>query len=421
MTEPNRPPLADRRPTERVHHGDTFVDAYEWLRDPKDPDVLAYLEAENAYTETQTEGLAELREAIFTEIKARTQESDLTVPQYADHQVLVDHQVLADDQVPDGPGRAEGRTGDRVGYWYYTRTQEGAEYRIHCRTPAADRETPPDLTRPIEGEEVLLDGNLEAGDCAFFSLGSFSVSPGGRLLAYAVDRVGDERFTIRVKDLSTGELLPDTIENTFYGAEWGGDEHLFYTRTDDAWRPFQALRHRLGTDAADDPVVLVEPDERYWLGVETSRDDRWVLFGSASKLTSEYAILSADEPEAEPRVVAPRRQGVEYGVEVAGDRLLIVHNDGAEDFTLAQAPLTATSHTEWQPVLGEQPGVRILGVEAFAGHAVVSLRRNGLTGLHVIPRDGGGDLAPDPTSPSTNLSTPSPPTAPSTYTAPISG
>lgn len=371
MSDFSSPPVADRRPTTRVHHDDTFIDNYEWLRDPKDPAVIAYLEAENAYTEAETADLSELREAIFAEIKARTQQTDLTVPEYADHA---------------GP---EGR---RVGFWYYTRTSDGAEYKIHCRAPAADPNTPPDPDRPIEGEQILLDGNAEAGDAAFFSLGSFSVSPDGGLLAYAVDRIGDERFTIRLKDLTTGKLLPDVIENTFYGAEWAGNEHLFYTRADDAWRPFQALRHRLGSLPSDDPVVLSEPDERYWLGVESSRDDRWVIFGSGSKVTSEYAILSAEDPEGQPRVVAPRRLGVEYSVEMAGDRMLIVHNDGAEDFALAQAPLEATSHTDWQPVLPEQPGVRILGAEAFAGHVVVSLRRDGLTGLHVMPRNAAGDL-----------------------------
>ncbi len=381
---PAGPPIAERRPQVRVHHGDEFVDDYEWLRDPADPDVIAYLEAENAFTEAQTADQADLREAIFDEIKARTQQTDLTVPQYADH---ADPDAGV-DEAASGSGPA------RIGYWYYTRTQEGAEYRIHCRARAADRHTPPDVTRPIEGEQILLDGNVEAGDSAFFSLGAFSVSPDGRLLAYAVDRVGDERFTIRVKDLSTGELLPDTIENAFYGAEWAGNDNVFYTRADEAWRPFQVLRHRLGEPVGDDPVVLTEPDERYWLGLESSRDEAWLLFGSASKLTSEYAILPTSEPEGRPRIVAPRRQGVEYGVEMAGDRMLIVHNDGAENFALAQAPLDATGPEDWQPVLPERPGVRILGVEAFAGHAVVSLRRNGLTGLHVLPRDAAGDLGP---------------------------
>ena len=138
--------------------------------------------------------------------------------------------------------------------------------------------------------------------------------------------------------------------------------------------------------------MLTEPDERFWLGVDSSRDERWIVFGAGSKLTSEYRLLSTDDPEGEPRVIAPRRQGVEYDVEPAGDRLLIVHNDGAEDFELAEAPLTATDHTEWRPVIPHQPGVRILGVSAYASHVVVSLRRDGLSGVHLIPRDEQGGL-----------------------------
>ncbi|MBA8795391.1 oligopeptidase B [Friedmanniella endophytica] len=377
-TDPARPagpPQADVRPTERVHHGDVLVDDFEWLRDSTDPDVLAHLNAENAWTEAQTADQAELREAIFTDIRTRTRETDLTVPQYGEHET----------PGPDG-------TPTQRGYWYYTRTREGEEYRLYCRAPAEDRATPPDLEAGIPGEEVLLDGNAEDGEAAFFSIGTFSVSPDGTRLAFAVDRSGDERFTLRVRDLTSGQLLPDVVPDTFYGAEWAGNEHLFYTRTDSAWRPYQVLRHRLGTDPTADPLVWSEPDERYWLGVESSRDDRWLLFGSASKLTSEYAILATDDPEGTPRVIAPRTQGVEYSVEVAGDRLLVVHNDGATDFMLSEAPLEATDRSQWRTVLEHVPGVRLLGVEAYARHVVVSLRRDGLTALHVIPRDEHGDL-----------------------------
>ena len=366
------PPVAERRPRPRSHHGDTFADPYEWLRDKADPAVIAHLEAENRYTEARTAHLDGLTDAVFGEIKARTKETDLTVPVYASHTLGV-----------EGAGNA---------YWYYTRTVEGSEYSIHCRVPAPDRGTPPDPEGEVAGEEVLLDGNVEAEGHEFFSLGAFSVSPDGALLAYSVDTTGGERFTLRVRDLATGEQRPDEITDTAYGVAWAGNEHLFYTRADEAWRPYVVLRHRLGTAAADDTEVLAEPDERFWVGVDTSRDEQWLIIGLGSKLTSEVHLLPTDEPESEPRVVAPRREGVEYDVEPAGDRLLVVHNDGAEDFALAQAPLTATSHEEWQEVLPHTPGVRLLGVSAYAGHVVVSLRRDGLTGLHVVPRDAAGDL-----------------------------
>jgi oligopeptidase B len=360
-------PVAKRLPVSRVHHGDVFVDPYEWLRNKDDPEVISYLEAENAYTEAQTAHLSELSDAIFGEIKARTKETDLSVPTYTSH-----------------PGGAA--------YWYYVRTVEGSEYPIYCRVLANDRTKMPDPEHQISGEEVLLDGNREAEGHEFFSLGALSVSLDGRLLAYSIDFTGAERFTIMIKDLASGGLLADQIEDTAYGVAWAKNSHLFYTRADEAWRPYVVLRHRLGEDPAQDVEVLTESDERYWLSVDASRDDQWIIIGAGSKITSEFRLLSADDPEGEPRIVAPRRQGVEYDIEPAGDRLLIVHNDGAEDFELAEAPMSATSHTEWTPVIPHREGVRILSVSAYASHAVVSLRRDGLTALHVMPRGSGGDL-----------------------------
>ncbi|HEX7211102.1 MAG TPA: S9 family peptidase [Propionibacteriaceae bacterium] len=360
-------PAAKRRPITRVHHGDVFVDPYEWLRDKDDPEVISYLEAENAYTEAQTAHLSELSDAIFGEIKARTKETDLSVPAYTSH-----------------PG------GDA--YWYYVRTVEGSEYPIYCRVVANDRATLPDPEHEISGEEILLDGNREAEGHEFFALGALSVSLDGRLLAYSIDLTGAERFTIMIKDLVSGELRADQIDDTASGVAWAKNGHLFYTRADEAWRPYVILRHRLGDDPSQDVEVLTESDERYWLSVDASRDDRWIIIGAGSKITSEFRLLSTDDPEGEPHIVAPRRQGVEYVIEPAGDRLLIVHNDGAEDFELAEAPLGATSHTEWTPVIPHRQGVRLLSVSAYATHAVVSLRRDGLTALHVVPRDAGGDL-----------------------------
>src|SRR5215211_2996782 len=197
-----------------------------------------------------------------------------------------------------------------------------------------------------------------------------------------------------IKDLVSGELLAEQISDTAYGVAWAKNSHLFYTRADEAWRPYIALRHRLGSDPSQDVEVLTESDERFWLGVDASRDDRWVILGAASKLTSEYRLLSTEDPEGEPRIVAPRRQGVEYDVEPAGDRLLIVHNDGAKDFQLAEAPLDATGPEQWKTILPDEPGVRLLSVSAYAGHGVLSLRRNGSTVLHVLPRDDDGNFLP---------------------------
>ncbi|MGA9832308.1 MAG: S9 family peptidase [Trebonia sp.] len=358
------PPSAKQVPFERTYHGDTVTDPYAWLADSKDPEVLGYLEAENAYMSAQTAGLAGLRAEVFGEIKARTQETDLSVP------------------VRKG------------GWWEYSRTVEGQQYSIFCRRRVLDGEVRPPLPedgKPLEGEEVLLDSNELAVGAGFFRLGALSVSPGESLLAYSTDFSGDERYTLRIKDLATGQTLPDEIPDTFYGCAWSLDASaLFYVTVDEAWRPYRVWRHRVGTPASSDVIVYEEADERFWLSIHLSRDDKWVSIFVGSKLTSEWWLLDSAAPEGAFTVVAPRRQGVEYDVEVAANRLLIVHNDGgAENFELATAPLPGTGDSRtWTPLIPYQADTRLLGVDAFASHTVVYFRRGGLTGLRVLAADG---------------------------------
>ncbi|MCW2906878.1 MAG: oligopeptidase [Actinomycetia bacterium] len=370
------PPAAARVPAERTHHGDTVIDEYSWLAGKENPETIAFLDAENAYTEAMTAAQAPLCDTIFGEIKARTQETDLSVPS---------------------------RKG---GWWYYSRTVEGKQYALHCRRAVRPADTGPPGTGddgrldggPLDGEEVLLDGNALAGDGQFFSLGAFSVSPDGRLLAYSTDFAGSERFTLRVKDLASGETAPDEIPGTFYGGAWSADgSALFYVTVDEAWRPYRVWRHLIGTPATEDLVVFEEADERFWVGVGLTRSERFLVISASSKLTSEVWLLDAAQPGGEFTVVAPRRQGVEYEVEhqvTAGvDRLLILHNDHAENFELAQvelaqAPLSGPA--AWTPVVRHRADTRLLGVDAFADHLVVHLRRDGLTGLRVL-RSGGSE------------------------------
>ena len=344
----------------REHHGDRVIDPFEWLRDKDDPEVIAHLEAENAHAEARTSHLEPLRARIFDEIRSRTQETDLSVP-------------------------AAYR-----GWWYYSRTFEGKQYAAQCRVRVVTGRGRPQLEPGAapEGEQVLLDGNTEAEGHEFFALGAFEVSPDGRRIAYAVDVEGDERFALRVKDIETGEVIDEAVTQVGYGAVCSLDgQYLFYTRVDESWRPYQVWRHEVGAAARSDVLVFEEPDERFWMGIGSSRDDAWLIIHVGSKLTSEVLLLDASAPLGDPRVVAPRREGVEYDVEPAGDRLLIVHNANHPDFELAQAPLDATSHEQWSPLAETVLGERLLGVEAFSAHAVLSLRRNGLTGLRVIPRD----------------------------------
>ncbi len=348
--------MAKKSPTERTHHGDTVIDEYAWLTNKDDPDTIAYLEAENAFLQDQTAHLGDLQEQVFQEIKGRTQETDLSVP-------------------------------SRKGaWWYFSRTEEGKQYAVSCRVPA-DGETPPAVTPGgrLDQEQVILDGNELAGDSPFFSVGTSAMTPDGTLLAYSTDYKGDERFTLRFKNLETGEPLDDEIENVFYGGAWSADgSAFFYTRVDDAWRPFQVYRHTLGT--SEDVLVYEETDERYWVGIGLTRSEKYLVLGAGSKITSEVRILDANDPTGEFQVVRPRKTGVEYGIEHAGDFFYVLHNEGAENFELATAPLDDPG--TWTPLIAHSADTRLLEIDAFAGHAVVHFRRDGLTGIRVLPYEG---------------------------------
>ncbi len=355
----HRLPTAERRPHVREHHGHRFEDPYAWMRDTEDPAFRAHLEAENAYAEAHTAHLAPLRKKIYEEIRSRVKETDLSVP------------------VMSGP------------WWYYARTVEGRQYPSHVRAPLVDKAVRPDPEADaVPGEQVVLDGNVEAGESEFFSIGALTVSADHRLVAFAVDTAGDERFDATVRVVETGEVLDTSLTGIGYGCEFSRDgRFLFYTRLDDAWRPYQVWRHRVGGDPSDDVLIHEEADDRFWMGVSSSRDERWLLIGLGSKTTSEVHLLDADDPEGDWRVVAPRREGVEYDVEPAGDRLLIVHNTDTADADLAWAPIDATSAEQWVPWLRSSQGERFVSVDAFDRAAVLSLRSGGLTALRVLPRD----------------------------------
>ncbi|MCW2791931.1 MAG: oligopeptidase Serine peptidase family [Nocardioides sp.] len=366
--ETPRPPVAERRPKTTEVHGETRVDDYEWLREKGSPEVTAYLEAENAYTRERTAHLAELRQQIFDEVKARTLETDLSVP-----------------------------TRNR-GHWYYGRSFEGREYGASCRVPirGEDDWTPPvpaadaSPDQPaLEGEELLLDMNTLAEGHEFFSLGGSSISPDGTRLAYSTDVVGDERYTIRVKDLRTGELLADEIVGALGGATWDREGlNLYYTTVDDSWRADKIWRHRIGTTQADDTLVHHEQDERFWVGVGRSRSDRFLMIATGSKTTSEYLFFDADSPMAGFQVFSPRVEGLEYSLDHAviggQDRFLVMHNHTGPDFELGVAPISPTAPDHWVPLVPHDPSVRLEDVDAFAGHLVVHQRSQGLTQLRIL-------------------------------------
>ncbi|WDH79960.1 S9 family peptidase [Microbacterium esteraromaticum] len=349
-----QPPVAARRPITRTHHGDVFVDDYEWLRAKDDAEVRDHLDAENAHTDARTAHLAPLRERLFDEVRARVLETDLSVPT---------------------------RRGD---WWFYGRTEEGAQYGIQCRTAATgDDWTPPVLEPgvPVPGEEVLLDGNAEAEGHDFFSLGAFDASDDGRRLLWSVDVEGSELYTVHVRDLATGEALITPIENTAQAFFTPDGTGVLYTTRDEAWRPDALWLRRIGTDADADVRLFHEPDERFWLGAGITRSKKYLLIDVGSKISSEELLVDLADLTAEPRVIWPRRDGVEYAADHAvvdgEDRLLILHNDGALDFELVSVAADAPDGAR-QVLLPHTPGRRLLDVDCFRDFATVEYRSEGL-------------------------------------------
>lgn len=362
---------------QRTHHGDTFVDDYEWLREKDSPEVVEHLKAEHAYMEAVTAHQQPLRDAIFAEIKERTEETDLSVP------------------------------ARKRGWWYFTRTEEGKQYAVHCRVAARDTGdatadwTPPVVEpgAPFGGEEVLLDGNAEAEGKPFFSIGGMAVTEDGSLLAYAQDNAGDERFTLRVKDLATGALLPDTIENVFYGLAFSPDgRRVFYTVVDDSWRPHQIKVHTLGTAPESDVVLFQEDDPGMWLGFDLSPDRRELLIGIGNSEYSETHTLDLVDPAAAPRLLLSRDERILHSmdpVDVAGARAyLVTHNHDAVNNMVSLVPgdefAKPFAQQHWATVLKHRDDVKVEGTAVTATHAVLSVRKDTTERVQILPLAGIG-------------------------------
>jgi oligopeptidase B len=369
------PPSAPRRPHVVSAHGDDREDPWFWLREREDPEVLAYLEAENAYTEQETAPLGGLRGSLFEEMKARIKETDMSVP------------------ARRGP------------WWYYSRTEEGKDYGIHCRRPARGSDELPPAGEPGEEEQILLDENALAEGTEYFAVGSAAVSHDHRWLAYSTDHRGNEKYELRFRPLDA-EIAPapEAVPETGYGLAWSAaTDYVFYVRMDEAQRPFQLWRHQLGHDPAGDVLVFEEPDRRFSLGTGTTRDTAFVLIGLHSTNTTEWLAIPSDDPLGEPRVVLPRREGVEYAVDhltpTAGGAgwFVVLTNDGAQDFRVLAAPDDALgTEAGWREAVPYRPGVRVEDVDAFSSVLVLSERAEAQTQVRVLPLQEGepfeGDL-----------------------------
>ncbi len=360
-------PRAPRRPSSLTHHGDTRVDPYYWLGERDSEEVLAHLRAENEYLAKRLSPLTALEGVLFDEIKARIQETDISVPVR------------------------------RGAWWYFERTREGLSYSLSCRVPASgDDPTPPDVDAEVvlAGEQVVLDENAEAQGHEFLSVGVLDVSPDDRWVAVGTDVEGAERHRLTIRPLAGQVPVDDVVEDVHYGFAWARDSrHFFYTRVDDAMRPFQLWRHELGTSADDDVLVLQEDDARFNLGVGRSRDDAVIVVLAGSSTTTELHYLAADDPTGALTVLEPRRHGIESSVDHFVDRRgrawwLKITNEGATDFRLLARPAQAS---DWRELIGERRGERLDGVDAFSDFLAISERHDGCAALRLVPLLDGDD------------------------------
>jgi oligopeptidase B len=334
-TETGTTPSAPRRPHTWHRPTGDVDDHYAWMRDVDDPDLHAYLHAENAAADAFFAPHAAVTDAVFHEIRSRVQETDMSTP------------------VRFGP------------WWYVTSTTEGRSYPVHHRGPTADH----------AAEHVLLDENVEAEGHDYFDLGAFELSHDHGRVAWSMDTNGDEHYTLRVRDLATGNELDDCVDDVANaGVAWSTDgSWLFYTTADEHERPARVWRHRIGTSPADDVLVHDETDERFYVDLGATRSGEWIVIHSASRTSAEVKLVDAARPEDAARTVLPRRADVEYAVDHWGDVFVMHTNDDADDFRLLTAPVSGnwSDPAAWTELDAHEPGRRIVGVEAFAGHLVI--------------------------------------------------
>ncbi|MCK4746623.1 MAG: S9 family peptidase [Bacteroidales bacterium] len=344
-------PVAAKKPKELTIHGDKRIDDYYWLRERENPEVIAYLEAENAYRESMTKESAGFRDELFEEIVGRIKQDDETVP-YKEN-----------------------------GYYYYTRFEEEKEYPIYCRKKGSlDSE-----------EEIMANVNEMAEGHEYYHVAGMSVSPDNRYLAMGIDTVSRGKYTLYIKDLETGEMLEDEIPLTTGGASWASDNKtLFYTQKDDVTLRSQAIyRHVMGTVAKDDVLVFEETDETYSTYVFKSKSKKYMIIGSSSTLSNEYRYLPADQPEGEFKVIQSRIRGLEYNVAHYGDHFYIITNLDATNFRLMKTPVDRTEKQNWTEVIGHREDVFLEAIEIFKDYLVVEERKEGLNQLRVIRWDNG--------------------------------
>jgi oligopeptidase B len=350
MSNPPVLPVADVRPHDITVHNHTRTDDYYWLREKTNPDVIAYLEAENDYTQALMSHTEPLQKRLYEEMVGRIQETDSTAP------------------IKDGD------------YYYYSRTVEGKQYNIYCRKQG-------DLEAE---EEILLDLNGLSEQYDYLRMGIYQVSPNHDLLAYSLDNSGAEDFVIYFKDLTTGELLPDQLSGTASSAEWANDgQTLFYTTQDDAKRSHKCYRHRLGTEQDEDALIYHEQDQLYSVYLGKTKDLKYIVLSLHSIETTENHVLDADQPEAEFIIIHPREKGMRYSVAHHSGSFYIVTNDNARNYKVVITSVANPAKDSWRDLIPHRKQVKVDDIELFANHLVIYERENGLRTLCVHTLSNG--------------------------------
>ncbi|MDH6099017.1 S9 family peptidase [Anabaenopsis sp. FSS-46] len=355
------PPIAEEHPQVLELHGDRRLDKYFWMRDLDHPQLIPYLEAENAYTAAMMQHTEALQTQLYNEMLSRIKETDLSVPSRKDE------------------------------YYYYSRTEAGKSYPIHCRKKGS-------LEAP---EEIILDENELAQGHEFFDLGVFAISPNHQILAYSFDTTGSEEYLLCFLDLNTHQLYPETIPKTYFSLAWSNDNQTaFYTRIDDANRPYQLLKHKLGNCPQEDVLIYEEKDDIYHLHVEKTRSKSYIFMVMQSSITTEVHYLDANNPYGNFQIIRPRTTGVEYNVDHHNNNFYIVTNDAATNFKLVKTPVAKPSLENWETIIPHREDVLLLGVSLFANHLVIYERKGGLQTARVqnlSTREENNIIFPEPT------------------------
>jgi oligopeptidase B len=364
------PPIAPIHTVETTIHNRTLTDDYAWLRDRDNPEVIAYLEAENAYTDAVTAPDEALRQTLYEEMLSHIKETDVSVPY---------------------------REGN---FWYYSRTEQGLQYAIYCRKPGT-----PDAINNEAPEEIILDVNLLAKDQPYMAVQALTVSDDGNLLAYSIDNKGFRQYTLHIKDLRTGQLLSERVERSG-SIVWAADNRtLFYTVEDEVQkRQYRLYRHTLGQSHTEDPLIYEETDERFNIGAGRTRDGQYLILESSSHTTTEEQFLRADSPEGVWTLIEPRRDKVEYYADHRNGLFYIRTNDTGRNFRLVTAPVSSPSSADWIEILPHRADIMLEDADLFASFYVACERRDGLQHLRVVPFTGQ-DLA---TSESKEIAFPEP-------------